>query len=143
MARKNTPKVYKRLPEYDKMLMNVARDLIRENLGDKCLTFLDGYNIYCVDQYRGRFNSLKKMITIPKWTIEKVEKKAKNYWIYYLAHELAHLFDYYDTKCVNPHGANFMKWFMRICPVELQHHEHEYKPRHANAAGVPQRKRSK
>lgn len=88
----------------------------------------DGWQIFVVDQKRGRCYPHKKWITIPLWSIEK---RGKGYWIYYVAHEFAHTY----PNC-NNHGAEFMRWCKFLCPQEYWHYELEYKNQSARAAGI-------
>lgn len=70
-------------------------------------------------------------ITIPTWSY----RKGVEYLAYYVAHELSHAFAYQLDKFPG-HGAVFMKWFIRLCPLESQRFEIEFKPRFAKAAGI-------
>jgi predicted metal-dependent hydrolase len=79
---------------------------------------------------RGRCYYGKQWITIPLWAIEK---KGKGYWVYYIAHELAHTS--VPLYC-EPHGREFQEELKRLCPQEFVHHELEYQERHATAAGI-------
>ena len=104
----------------------------------------NGYTVYAVDQRRGGVKRSAKTCTIPRWCVERPETAAgitkielsnnsllKDYWIYYLAHEIAHVLS--DDMS---HGAVFMKKFIEICPEHLQFFELGYKPRNAKAAGI-------
>ena len=133
MARKNTPKVYKRVESKDNILIDKAISLVRDAYGP-CLTnyICDEWNIFCVNQKRGKCIPSIKTITIPFWTFCQGDPA---YWIYYLAHELAHAITFIDNAN-DIHGPIFMSNFKRLCPVELQHYEYGYKPRNAARAGV-------
>lgn len=92
-----------------------------------------GWEIFAVDQQRGRCYYLDKVITVPVWAIQS---NKKGYWIYYLSHELAHACCGYDAK----HGLQFQEKLKEICPEEYQHYELDYKPAFASAAGITQKK---
>lgn len=89
-----------------------------------------GWNLYVVAQRRGVCNWIKKYITLPLWAIES--PLGKGYWIYYLAHELAHT----DTYREPGHGPLFMKRFKELCPIEYQHYELGYQRVGAEVAGI-------
>lgn len=86
-----------------------------------------GWKFWVVNSVRGYCIYAKKEITIPTWAIER----GIDYYNYYLAHELAHIFVQDEA-----HGQKFMAEFKRICPPDLQHFELEYKPRNAAIAGI-------
>jgi hypothetical protein len=95
-----------------------------------------GWRMFVVEQKRGWCRYGDKVITIPAWSITK--PKGPGYPLYYLAHECAHaLADTLPGKRQGSHDMLFMRMFMTICPVALQHYEHGYKPQMARAAGVP------
>jgi len=75
--------------------------------------------VYLVDQCRGRAYAEKGFVTIPLWA----EKKGKDYFLYYIAHEFSHI-----LSLSHSHDFAFYKPFMRICPKGLQHFELDYKP---------------
>lgn len=93
--------------------------------------FLDldskGWKFYPVKQQRGRCYYSAKVITIPVWAI----LKGPEYAIYYIAHEMAHAYQPFQD-----HNQNFMEQFKKLCPKHLWHHELDYKPRAAIAAGI-------
>jgi len=97
-----------------------------------------GWHIYVTRTNRGMCYGHKKIITVPFWVFEKEgAKRGKDYYLYYMFHELAHALvieltgDYHGA-----HGKAFMRYFKSICPVHLQHHELDYKPKLAKAAGI-------
>jgi len=94
-----------------------------------CFRELDskGWKFYPVKQQRGRCYYAHKTITIPVWAI----KKGVEYTVYYIAHEMAHAYVPFAN-----HDADFMHMFKTICPQHLWHHEIDYKPRNAIAAGI-------
>ena len=77
---------------------------------------------------------------IPSWCFCERSVKAEEgrratvhgHLIYYVAHELAHLYAGKDAA----HGPKFMRVFKKLCPRDLQHYELSYKPRNAKAAGI-------
>ncbi len=89
--------------------------------------------VYVADRKRGFAETLEdgtRVVVVPLWATT-----APGLFSYYLAHELAHhyasCFDGSDVHC-----RAFMKWFKRICPADLWHHELDYNPREAEAAGI-------
>jgi len=74
---------------------------------------------YLVNQCRGRAYLKQGFVTIPKWA----EAKGKDYFLWYVAHELSHILA--RTKY---HDFSFYKIFMMTCPEKLQHYELHYKP---------------
>lgn len=94
---------------------------------------LAGWLIQVVDQSRGRCYAHRKTITIPAFVFNRSEE----YWIYYLAHEMAHArHSVYYIVGDEPHGKEFMRHFKLLCPRHLQHFELEYKPANAFYAGI-------
>jgi hypothetical protein len=136
MARKNTPKVYKRVPSKDPILRKMAETLISNAFPSDpiMMEILADFDIYCVNQRRGVCHNYRRYLTVPLWSFTRPLNKDENYWIYYLAHELSHI--YAADLGEGGHGSIFMKIFKMICPEELQYHEYGYKPRNAAAAGV-------
>lgn len=94
----------------------------------------NNWNIYVVNQSRGVCNRDKKYITIPTWVLSR----KNNYWVQYLAHELAHTADHLTAKGIQVHGVEFMEEMKRLCPSELWYHELSYKPESATLAGITQ-----
>ena len=88
------------------------------------------YTVYGVHGAKGYCYYDRKYITVPVWTAEK----GDDYILYYSCHEIAHAYTDHD-RSIN-HGPEFMEWFMLICPEHLWHHELDYKPRLAAAAGI-------
>lgn len=91
------------------------------------------WEIFVVDQHRGRCYYHKKLLLIPSWAY----KKGADYANYYLSHELAHVsaIDRHGHK-IAIHGKEFMAAFKSICEPENWHYELEYKPKHAAKAGI-------
>jgi hypothetical protein len=87
-----------------------------------------GWEFFVVDQSRGRCYYQDRTVTIPKWAFYSTNK---GYTEYYLCHEIAHCHAPFDN-----HGPAFMAQFKRLCPIEFQHYELEYKPGNASAAGI-------
>lgn len=95
----------------------------------------EGWSIYCVDQRRGMMNPVKRYITIPSWALSR----AAGYWVYYVAHEMAHTCTYLTEVAAgnrDGHGPAFMEELKRICPKEYWHHELEYMRDDAECAGI-------
>jgi predicted metal-dependent hydrolase len=91
-----------------------------------------GWKFYIVDQRGGWCQMSSKTIVLP-WSVWNPQRnKPADYKTYFVAHEMAHAFD----RCISDHGGSFMEWLNRICPVEMQHYEYEYKPRNAKRNGL-------
>ena len=90
-------------------------------------TRLPGWVFEITTGVRGYAVSRTRRITVPKWAFERSDP---GYPEYYLLHEAAHAFGFYN------HGPHFMAKFREICPEHLQHYELEYKPRNAKRAGI-------
>jgi len=88
-----------------------------------------GWRVYVTRARRGQCALYYKYARIPTWVFDHDDSE---YYLYYLAHELAHI---YAGRRVC-HGTEFMQWFKNICPPHLWHHELGYKPRLATAAGI-------
>lgn len=88
-----------------------------------------GWEFAVVDQTRGLTKYHTKEFTIPLWATKKA---TSGYELYYLSHELAHIFAGQKVA----HDPEFMAVFRRICPPEFQHYELHYKPKFAIAAGI-------
>lgn len=93
---------------------------------------IHGYQIYAVNQSRGRCRYDHKYVTVPTWAWYQ----GYDYVTYYLAHEVSHMVAKEEHGCVG-HGPDFYEVFKRLCPKHLQHYEYGYKPRLAQAAGIP------
>lgn len=87
----------------------------------------------------------ERMIVLPEWLWVPWSKEAARlgaqpgYKVWYIAHELAHAFDFKVNgwnKDRGPHDEFFMAQLKRICPENVIHYELEYKPRLAKAAGI-------
>lgn len=87
-----------------------------------------GYYYNVIDYKNGFCMYNKKWITLPAWSFHA--KEDKEYWIYYLAHEMAHAFT------MSGHDSKFMEMFKTICPKHLQHFEIGYKTKQAILAGI-------
>lgn len=122
----NSPR--KRLPEFDDMITQIAKDLLKRA----------GMNtnvpLYTVNQRRGKFNRKANYIAIP---LHAIKSNRPGYLIYYVSHELAHVF---TSPNSTPHGGEFMANLKRLCPIEFQIYEYGYKPRNANRANVAKNK---
>ncbi len=103
-----------------------------------------GWELFVVNQDRGRCYHEKKHITVPAWTFTKPEERGPNYPLYYLSHEISHIYQRIvetanalaGKKQEAPHGPIFYKYFRQICPPELQHYELTYRPQNARTAGI-------
>jgi hypothetical protein len=86
---------------------------------------------HIADVVRGKSYSNYNMFTVPYWAYkpDTIQNRKTNggYFIYYVAHELAHIITYskYGGGC--SHNSNFYEIFMEICPKEYQHFELNYK----------------
>jgi hypothetical protein len=87
-------------------------------------------NLYITNTRRGRCGD--NDLTVPLWAYDD---EREGYFIYYLAHELAHKYNRMD-KGTRGHSKPFYNWFKVLCPVEFQHYETEYKPRLAANSGI-------
>jgi predicted metal-dependent hydrolase len=108
---------------FDREIKQIATRLCSESN----FKFPHWYDVYCVNQRRGKCNNSFHYITIPLWAVER----SKKFLEYYIAHELSHVF-----SGSHNHGDEFMKTFRRICPLESQRFELGYKPRAAKRAGI-------
>lgn len=104
------------LPESLKI---IAREMMRAD-----------WNIYVVNQTRGRCYYRAKTITIPAWATSR-DRVKPGYSIWYTAHEFAHAYTVSDM-----HGDRFMDRLIQTCPPEFIHYELGYKPRNAARAGI-------
>ena len=131
MARKNTPKVYKRNKNEEPRIHRMAKELL-ENAG--LHNILDhGWDIFVTRTRNGYCKYSKQFITIPEWAIGHAKNSKPGYDWYYVAHELAHVF---TSILAKPHGDEFMQNFIKICPPEFQHYELNYKPTAAKRNGI-------
>ena len=75
--------------------------------------------------------AFKNKIVVPYWAYKphhpKNIKTNGGYFIYYVAHELAHIIAYKKFGVACGHDSNFYAVFLEICPKEYQHFELEYK----------------
>jgi len=91
---------------------------------------LKGIDSYVVDQSRGRAHAVAGVpthFTIPLWVIEK---HSKDYQLWYVAHEIAHIIDF-RTRGISDHSAVFHAILKRICPVSSLKFEVTYMKRAA------------
>ena len=104
---------------------------------------------YIVDSQRGRAYRNKWFFSVPLWAYRvskrtkeeyekayeknpkwnKDKKDSSGYFIYYVAHELAHFICFFTNKnksdC-NGHNKNFYDAFKKICPYKYQYFELSY-----------------
>ena len=80
--------------------------------------------VYLTDTAKGRAHTetYNQFITVPKWAFNR----SWNYFIYYVAHELAHINDWNIFKN-SGHKQTFYDCFQQLCPDNLQHFELNYK----------------
>lgn len=123
-------------------IMRPQTNTLRELLTVMQFELPDGYVVFVTDTGRGRCSYKHKTITVPQWAVnnikghyEEFHKGDERYAEYYLAHECAHAITFEATSERN-HRGTFMSNFMRLCPPELWHHETNYKPGLARAAGI-------
>lgn len=122
-------------------VMKHQTDALRELLTAMQIELPDGYAVFVTDTGRGRCSYKNKTITVPQWAADVTKygkqwhKDDARYCEYYLAHECAHAVTFAATGERNHRGA-FMSNFMMLCPPELWHHEANYKPGLARAAGI-------
>lgn len=83
--------------------------------------------VYLTTTYRGFAHFDRNYVTIPAYA----EIRGVDFFLYYIAHELAHILRYQKFGDEGCHDKKFYRCFREICPVELQHHELDYKPRGA------------
>lgn len=126
-------------------VMMFSTERLRELLKQMQIALPPGYEVFVTETSRGRCSYKHKTITVPHWAFSnlkghwrKFHKGDKRYGEYYLAHECAHAITYEETGERNHRGA-FMQNFRKLCPYELQHHEVNYKPGLASAAGIKAR----
>ena len=107
----------------------------------------EGVRGFVADTHRG-FAHYDGQFTVPQWAYDKqhlsqqdFEKKhcvhagwnkvkaykKEGYFIYYVAHELAHQLRYIKYNKGGGHDFRFYEIFMDICPKDYQHHELNYK----------------
>jgi predicted metal-dependent hydrolase len=81
--------------------------------------------VYITDTICGRAhcNAINQWVSIPKWALNK----SWDYFIYYVAHELAHINNWNNNRLRN-HDKKFYDCFEQLCPDKLQYHELHYKP---------------
>jgi hypothetical protein len=112
---------------------------------------LKGYKVVVKNVINGHCRTDIQYISIPLWafdhrphrvagrlkTFQRATGKETGLARYYLCHEAAHAITPY-----NGHGPQFMKVLIKICPPSVIHHECQYKPTAAAAAGIkPKKKR--
>lgn len=115
----------KRLPKYDEMITSIACSLI----SNADLELPDGWRFQATGNCRGRCCHSDRTISIP---LHAIRRKSTGFLVYYIAHELSHIYSGIDA-C---HGKEFINWFMIICPVEFQHFEYYYKSLNAKRFGI-------
>lgn len=114
----------KRCPEHDVMINAIASKLLKD------ANMQTEVPLFAVNQRRGHYNHKKGYIVIP---IHAIKSPKPGYLVYYVAHELAHVF---TPSTSTPHGGEFMDNLKKICPKPFQHYEYGYKPRNAARSRV-------
>lgn len=107
-------------------LAPTVRDTLRELVNDY------SWQIFTVNQSRGRCYYNTRIITIPAWAMDK-EQTNPGYVTWYTAHEMSHCYEPKDG-----HGDRFMGKLIEICPENCIHYELGYKPRNAARNGIGQ-----
>lgn len=110
------------LANLDAGVRAVARQIIQDA----------NWQIFVVNQRRGRCYYKSRTITIPMWAVLQ-DKSKQGYSTWYTAHELSHVF----TPGAD-HGPEFMAKLIEICPTSCIEYELGYKPRNAAQAGIGQ-----
>jgi len=118
-------------PEYLDDMKALKDEILGPLSGHKAVV---GLRVYPTNTSRGMAYWAHPVITIPVFAIHKA-KINPGYTHWYMAHELAHKFAYYECE-YKDHGAKFMYWLKLLCPAKYQHYELGYKPRLAAAAGI-------
>jgi len=116
----------KQVKELNPEILKVSNRIINRteiNPALKC-TVKTGYRLFVTDTVCGRTTYEKGWITVPKWAYDR----GKDYFTYYVAHELAHAFAYERYGNVVTHGKEFYDFFNILCPKVHQHFEFDYKP---------------
>lgn len=123
-------------------IMQTATKELRELFREMKIELPAPYLVFVTDTTRGRCSYKNKTITVPFWAWQnrrghyaKFHKGDARYKEYYLAHECAHAITFEETGERN-HRGDFMQNFIKLCPPELLHHETNYKPGLARAAGI-------
>jgi len=94
--------------------------------------FCKDFRGYITQTVRGRASRFGTYFTVPYWAYtphSEVNKRTNNgYFIYYTAHELAHIIANSINEEMCHHDSRFYKIFMEICPKEFQYFELAFKP---------------
>jgi hypothetical protein len=91
---------------------------------------------YIADVSRGQAIYKYNMFTVPYWAYKPTHSKNLSskggYFIYYVAHELAHLiaFKKHGGRC--NHDFRFYEVFKEVCPKNYQYFELDYKKTASN-----------
>ena len=105
-------RIIKRCNVYDSELFEIMKKLLfnyDKRINPKSIKG------YVVKQNRGHAYHFQSEFTVPEWAYVK----GKEYFTYYIAHELSHIIAW--RKFHNDgHDKNFYEVFKRICPKEIQ-----------------------
>lgn len=83
-----------------------------------------GWNFYGVNEKRGTCYPTFKIITIPQHAFNRYFTEPE-YLAWYIAHEMAHAFDYINNGNVG-HDDSFIKELIKLCPENAIHYELTY-----------------
>lgn len=99
-------------------------DLVIENLLKGTEFKIDDIQGHIADVNKGLAYYDSPRFTVPFWAFKD---KRKGYFTYYVAHELTHQLRRKIYGELGNHNAKFYEIFLKICPVEYQHYEVNYK----------------
>ena len=116
---------------------NHRTNSLRKLLKAKNIQVPNGFSIWSTDTKKGRCSYRSGTLTVPIWVLDR----GMDYTLWYACHEIAHTMAI-ATKG-NHHGPEFMAALISICPEDFLHHELNYKPRLAAAAGITQKEANK
>lgn len=91
--------------------------------------YVPKYQLFMVGGSKGGWYDMKTAnLYIPKWIfgLNCFEQLDDTYCIYYLAHELSHV--YVGEQELHDHGELFYMYFRELCPKDLLYWEEEYLP---------------
>ena len=116
-------------PHLQKHIDNAINEILTHTTYSEFKNKVHGY---IADVVRGKAHSKEMMFTVPYWAYKpdypkNRKTKGVGYFIYYVAHELAHLIATTKHGGGCNHDFRFYEIFMEICPKEYQHFELGYK----------------
>jgi len=137
MGKQDHIKLFRYCDHYQAQLDKIKRQLINKStLSKRTKSHLHKVPGFVCDRAFGFAEINPWHIIVPLFSTNK--SRGKDYFTYYIAHELSHLADYYH-KCEGRHGKEFYKMFVKICPRNLQYHEWKYKPNQCNKFNIPKK----